>query len=444
LNLTQVAERWAVPEDATDAEAQLRTLLARAKEKNLPVSIAGARHSMGGHTIAPAGIVIDMLPFHALALDKPRKILRAGSGARWIDIERYLDAESLSVGVMQSNNDFSVGGSISVNCHGWQPDAPPISSTVESFRLMKADGSIVQCSRNENAELFSLVLGGYGLFGIILDVELRVVPNECYAQETAIVAVTDYVAHYEDAMRNPAGVGMAYGRLCVAPGDAYFREAILSVFKRVPEETYPIPKLSTKGMPALRRAVYRAQVASDSGKALRWDLERYLGEQFGSGLCSRNQLQNEGAFVYADGTNTSTDILHEYFVPYGKLAEFLESARAIIPDYDVDLLNVTIRNVKQDSDSFLRYADQDMFAFVMLFSQPMNETAEVCMRDVTRKLIDAALACSGRYYLPYRLHATKEQFEQAYPQGGEFFAKKREFDPDERFQNRFYLEYGRS
>ena len=80
-----------------------------------------------------------------------------------------------SVAVMQSNNSFTVGGSLSVNCHGWQYGRAPIASTVESFRLMKADGSIVRCSREENAELFSLVLGGYGLFGIILNAELRVV-----------------------------------------------------------------------------------------------------------------------------------------------------------------------------------------------------------------------------------------------------------------------------
>src|SRR5437660_314829 len=80
----------------------------------------------------------------------------------------YLDRRRHSVAVMQSDNTFSVGGSLSVNCHGWQFGRPPIASTVESLRLMQADGSIVRCSRTENPELFSLVLGGYGLFGIIL------------------------------------------------------------------------------------------------------------------------------------------------------------------------------------------------------------------------------------------------------------------------------------
>lgn len=92
----------------------------------------------------------------------------------------YLDAPGRSVAIMQSNDSFSVGGSISVNCHGWQLDRPPIIDSVESFRLLTADGEIRQCSRSENVELFALVPGGYGLFGVILDVRLRVVPNERY------------------------------------------------------------------------------------------------------------------------------------------------------------------------------------------------------------------------------------------------------------------------
>jgi hypothetical protein len=67
--------------------------------------------------------------------------------------------------------------------HAGQFNRPPIDSTVESFRLMLAVGKIVKCGRKENHELFSLVLGGYGLFGIILDADLRVVPNEKYRTE---------------------------------------------------------------------------------------------------------------------------------------------------------------------------------------------------------------------------------------------------------------------
>ena len=138
-------------------------------------------------TIAPDGIVVDMRPFRDLELLDEGRILRAGSGALWSQILAFLDPNGLSVGVMQSNNSFSVGGSLSVNCHGWQYNRPPIASTVEAFRLMKSDGSVVRCSREENKELFSLVLGGYGLFGIILEADLRTVPNRAYKLDRKVL-----------------------------------------------------------------------------------------------------------------------------------------------------------------------------------------------------------------------------------------------------------------
>lgn len=59
-----------------------------------------------------------------------------------------------------------------------------------------------------------------------------------------------------------------------------------------------------------------------------------------------------------------------------------------------------------------------------------------------RELIDAALTWGGRYYLPYRPYASREEFERAYPLSGPFFQAKRRYDPDGLFRNRFSLQYG--
>lgn len=55
--------------------------------------MAGARHSMGGQTIAPDGIVIDMLAYHQMHLDKAKNELTIGSGALWEDAIAFLDNE---------------------------------------------------------------------------------------------------------------------------------------------------------------------------------------------------------------------------------------------------------------------------------------------------------------------------------------------------------------
>jgi FAD/FMN-containing dehydrogenase len=443
LNRTHVAETWSIPSDPAAAETQLRELIGRARKEHLRIATGGARHSMGGHTISPEGIVIDMLPFNRMDLDAERKILHVGAGARWSQVIPYLDARGFSVAVMQSNNDFSVGGSVSVNCHGWQHNHAPIASTVESLRLMKPDGSVVRCNRRENPELFSLVLGGYGLFGVILDVDLDVVPNERYRAEVERLPSQQYAFRFAEKVDGAADIGMVYGRLCVVPGEETFlRAALLTVFRRSPCPANEIPPLVSPQLSSLRREVYRAQIGSAAGKHLRWQAEKTFGEAIGKTFVSRNQLLNEGATVYQEKNADRSDILHEYFIPPAQVPTFLESARQIIPRYDTDLMNVTIRNVREDHDCFLRYADQEMFSFVMLFNQARTAKGDKEMEALTGELIEAALACGGRYYLPYRLHATKDQFARAYPQGAEFFARKRQIDPSGVFENQFSIKYG--
>ena len=439
MNKTQVSEIWEVPADSQAAEQQLRELLRKAEAAGLRVSIAGARHSMGGHTIYPGGIAINMLPFNRMELDEGKNILHVQAGSQWSEIIPYLDKRGRSIEVMQSDNSFSVGGSLSVNCHGWQYGRPPIAATVESFRLMKADGTIVRCSRGENKQLFSLALGGYGLFGIMLDVDLRVVPNERLRLEQYVVPIDGALESFERKILEKSGVSMVYARLSIVP-DKLFQEVIISMF--YPDHSGDIPGLAEPGSLKLRRAVFRGSAESEYGKKLRWQAEAKIQPLLAGKVFSRNQLLNESVEWYQNRSADSTDILHEYFIPRAGASGFLSELRNIIPKYEGDLLNVTVRDVNTDNDTFLRYADQPMIAFVMFFNQSRTAAADSRMKIMTQEMIEAAIKNGGRYYLPYRLHATVDQLYRAYPQARAFFDLKRQYDPREVFQNQFYVKYG--
>ncbi len=440
LNATRVAEVWAIPTDADRAEEQLRLLLRRAKQQGLAISIAGARHTMGGHTITPDGVVIDMLPFNAMRLGESEGTLWVQAGARWSEVIPFLDRHDLSVAVMQSNNSFSVGGSLGANCHGWQHGRPPICDTVQSFRLMKADGSIVTCSRSQNRELFSLALGGYGLFGIILDAIMEVVPNERYRMHSQLIDCDQLGETFIELLKRPS-VKMGYARLCVR-NDQMFAQAIVNMLEDAPASDGALPKLDAPGLQELKRAVFRGSVGSDYGKELRWTMEKTFGEFIGGEYFSRNQLLNESVEIYADKSRETTDILHEYFVPHDALKAFLARARDVVGAHPVDLLNVTVRDVRADQDTMLRYATSEMLALVMLFSQARTDAGEASMEEFTWAMVDAVLEVGGTYYLPYRLHPTVDQFRRAYPTHTEFFAAKLRHDPGELFQNGFYARYG--
>jgi FAD/FMN-containing dehydrogenase len=442
LDETSVAKIWKIPADEKSAEEQLAGLLQFARTNHLKVSIAGARHSMGGHVIYPDGIVIDMLPFNRMELDGTNLVLHVQAGARWSEVIPFLNKHGLSVEVMQSNDDFSIGGSLSVNCHGWQFNRPPIDCTVLSFRLMLADGTIVKCSRTENQELFSLVLGGYGLFGIILDADLRVVPNEKFRIERLIVPASDYIKTLAEKTSGTNDIAMVYGRLRVTAND-FLQEGIINIFHRLPSANLLVTPLGQSKSRELPRVIFRGGVGDDYGKELRWNAEKYFSPVLSGDIFERNAILYEPSDWFSDHSTNRTDILVECFVPPKQFNPFLAELRKIIPQNQADLLNVTVRDINRDEDSFLRYADKNVISLVMLFSQTRDAAGEEKMSKLTQEIVAAALRHDGTYYLPYRLHATPEQFNEAYPQAKKFFELKRKYDPDELFQNEFYLKYGK-
>jgi FAD/FMN-containing dehydrogenase len=232
---------------------------------------------------------------------------------------------------------------------------------------------------------------------------------------------------------------MVYARLNVTV-DEFLRDAILYVMY-VDNGDGPLPLIHARGSVKLRREIFRGAAADEYGKRLRWQAELKWQPKLGNNSVTRNQLFNEGVEVFQNRSRDTTDILHEYFVPRARYGEFVARLQEIVPRHAGNLMNVTVRSVETDTDTKLRYATEPVFSFVMLFQQQRSREADEKMAAMTRDLIDAALGLGGRYYLPYRLHATPRQFIRGYPQASEFFALKRKYDPDELFQNQFYRAY---
>ena len=104
-------------------------------------------------------------------------------------------------------------------------------------------------------------------------------------------------------------------------------------------------------------------------------------------------------------------------------------------------VEVSIRHAKADPGSLLAWAPQEVFALVLYYRQGSSVAERERAAAWTRDLIDAALACGGRYYLPYQIHASREQFLAAYPRAPEFFALKQRVDPTYKFRNRLWDAY---
>lgn len=448
-----------VEKEVAAAEKQLSELVLKCTAEGKKIAIAGAKHSMGGQTMADGGVVVDMLKLAPKpVLNEAKDEVTVGAGTRWFEVIEFLRPHGLAVAVMQSNSDFSVGGSLSVNCHGWQHNSAPISSTVKSLRIVTADGTVQVCSRTQNPELFGLVLGGYGLFGIITEATLGVVKDEVYVPRSRSVMPADYDRVFHEmtgGTQGGAGVGMAYGRINVAPL-SFLESGTITVLERASAEEADKTRPNAF-MQRMKRLVFRCCVGSDVGKQFRWMAETSVGETAGGFLPGkkpavwRNDIMLEPADLFGNRDPKRAEILHEYFIPAKKMNEFVRAIRAVLRRHEVDLMNITVRNVLPDDVTLLNYtrdtatgASTEVFGLVMLFHLLPDEASDKVMQAFTREMIEAAISSGGTFYLPYRLHATPAQLRRAYPQAEEFFQLKRRHDPKEVFTNKFYETYGRT
>ncbi|MGC2694540.1 MAG: FAD-binding oxidoreductase [Candidatus Angelobacter sp.] len=430
----------------------IRRGLKYARDNRLVVSVAGQRHSMGGQTFTSNGLVLDMRDFNKLELDTKSQTLKAQTGATWQQIQYFLDAKGLAVAAMQSINIFTVGGSMSVNAHGIAHRPGPMASTVRSFRIMLDDGEIKNASPDENPELFKLALGGYGLFGVLLDADIQVVKNEVYERRTEYMGYKDVTEYYNREIANNDNVGLFYGRLSVSPA-SYLEEAAVHVYKKV-EYDSPLQPLQEPEHDWVSRLVINFSKTGPLGRRVRWALEKHA--EAGLHQCiSRNQAMNanDGCLVtrnqemadsmkYLKNRLHDTDILQEYFIPPQKMGEFVDGLRTVVTRNRANLLNVTLRIVPKDNVTALPYAKQDMFAFVLYFNQKLNEKDAAILQKTTTDLIDLTIGLKGTYYLPYQLYYSREQLYAAYPEIGSFFAAKKKYDPLNLFGSKFYAKYG--
>ena len=161
-----------------------------AKAKRQFISISGGKHSMGGQQFGTGTLHLSMSSFNqVISLDAGTGIVEVQSGIQWPELVAWLSKNQAGPGrtwgirQKQTGADrLSIGGALSSNIHGRGLTMRPMIDDVESFTLIDANGDLKTCSRIENKELFRLVIGGYGLFGVIGTVKVRLTPVESWRE----------------------------------------------------------------------------------------------------------------------------------------------------------------------------------------------------------------------------------------------------------------------
>ena len=406
-----------------------------------PVSIGGGRFSMGGQTASPGSVHIDMRTMNRIIAFSPRdKTIRVQAGVRWCDIQRFVDPHGLAVKIMQTYANFTVGGAVSVNCHGRYVGLGPIVLSVRALKLVLHDGTAVEASRSENPALFHGAIGGYGALGVIVEVELDLADNKRVRRSDRVMPLRDYWSHFRSTVRdNPQAV--FHNADLYAPHYSTVRsvtwtetDAPASRKERLqePRRAYPLHQYFLWSISETPFGKLRRERLIDPLLYLRNPVH---WRNFEAGY--------DVAELEPPSRTERTYVLQEYFVPVEQLEAFVTLMGGILRRHRVNAINISIRHAMPDRDTALRWAPVESFAFVLYYKQRTRENAKRRVGVWTRELIDAVTSVGGAYYLPYQPHATEAQFHRAYPGALRFFEFKRETDPEFRFTNSIWEKYYR-
>jgi FAD/FMN-containing dehydrogenase len=447
LNSTRVLE-IAEPQFLND----LQDVIRRARRERKAISVAGGRHAMGGQQFGSDTLLIDIRKLsRVLHLDRERGILEVEAGIEWPGlIDGYLamqngDRQAWGIAQKQTGADrLTISGTMAANAHGRGLKMKPFISDVESFVLVDAAGEAHTCSRTENAELFRLVHGGYGLFGIVASARLRLVPRKKVERVVEVRAVDDLMAAFDKRISD----GFLYGDFQFSidrDSEDFLRKGVFSCYRSVAMET-PIPstekQLSDENW---RQLLYLAH--TDKKKAFERYADYYLSTNGQIYWSDTHQLS-----IYPDNYHReideklhapfpATEIIGEIDVPRPMLKGFFDEVREDFRKNNVELIYGTVRLIERDDESFLPWAKAPYACTI--FNLHTEHSPEGIQRsgDAFRRLIGMAARRGGSFYLTYHRDATRRQIKSCYPQFAEFLQLKKKYDPEERFQSEWYRAY---
>ena len=447
LNRTTVAEYH---EPATKAE--IVALVRRAADRGLAVSLSGGRHSMGGQQFGEGTLHINLSRYHrVVAFDEERGHVTVESGLQWPGLMAWLvdrqkeKPRPWGIRQKQSGADrISIGGSLSANAHGRGLAFAPLVGDVEAFELIVADGRTLRCDRRENRELFGLAIGGYGLFGVIAEVTLRLVPRIKVERTVEILKLDDLPGRVARRIEE----GFLYGDFqfktderaadflevgvfsCYrpAPADAVMGEDRKELGARQWEHLYRLAHLDK----ARAFELYAAHYLSTHGQVYWSD-----AHQMSDYIEGQDEVIDRETRARAPGSLMITEL----YVPRPRLPDLLRAAGVRLRERKANLVYGTVRFIQKDEETFLPWARESFACVVMNLRVTHDDEGRRTAALQFQDLIDAALSLGGSYFLTYHRWARKDQVLKAYPRFPEFLSLKRAHDPGERFQSDWYRHY---
>ena len=402
-------------------ESELQQVVQSAQASGRRVKAVGSGHSFTAIAVSEE-VLVDLSNYDEIvAIDKINQTVTVQSGIQLSKLNQALYENSLA---MQNLGDIAyqtIAGAISTSTHGTGAKFTGIANQVVALRIVLADSSIVECSANVNAQLFSCARVGLGALGLISTVTLKVV-------SAFNLAVIEEPMRVDDVLQNLD--------LHVDSNDHF-------EFFWVPHTGWALTKRNNRNSLPVEPM---SKMSHWYSKTL---MENYaFGAVCMLGKARPSLIPKLAKALPSSGRNEYSDASHKVFASK-RIIKFYEMEYAIPREACAEALN-RVRRMVTDSGFFLNFPVEVRFTApdeIPLSTASNRESAYIAVHIY-----------KGMNYVPYfkevesimnsyqgRPHWGKLHFQSAatlasrYPQWDVFQAVRNQVDPQRMFSNQ-YLE----
>lgn len=364
---------------------------------------------------------------HFISFDDTKGILHVQAGVLLSDIINCLVPRGWFLKITPGTKLITIGGAIASDVHGKNHHvAGCFSESIVDLRLMLPTGDIVNCSKDENNELFRATCGGMGLTGIILDAKISLKKiNSKYINQTTIKTnnLKETFAAFEQYQNQPYSVAWIdcqasqenLGRCLLMVGDFCDDGQLNYQAKRninIPIY-FPTFTLNSLTIGLFNRLYYAKAKNGISQRKIGIDAFFYPLDA----IDNWNRIYGKNGFVQ-----------YQFILPKDNSLIGLSQILSKIADSGKGSFLAVLKLYGKANENYLSFPIEG-YSLALDFKV---EKGLFCLLEQLDKIV---ITHGGRLYLAKDARVTQENFEQGYPHINKFRALRKQYKMDKVFNS---------
>ena len=421
-------------------------VISKSKEHKKSIAIRGAGFSYGDNALNRGGTVLCTEKMNGIIhFDSNTGEIVVQSGVTIEDVYLFCIKHGWLLPVMPGTRYVTIGGALGNNIHGKNCEQEGnIGEHVLSFKIVLSSEEVLECSREENSDIFYTAISGLGLIGVIVEINLKMkkVPSN-YIHGKSIhaksighlidlyedtISKSDYSIATVDAISRGAslGKGVLHFGSFIDNGDYSVKKHEINekrVFHIIPRFLlikFARTFIGSKGLEYFFRLHSAGYTNFFPNKRRVFSFSEY-------------HFLMDG--VVPDYNLFSKDGFYEYqaLIPKDYAKEGLKRLIEITHKYGFYSTMTSVKAYRKQNESFVKSFQLDGYGITLDIKKVPKEVSR--QRDMFIEMNDLVLSYKGKQHLAKTPIIVKEQFESMYPSYVKLKECKLKYDKNNLFNN---------